>query len=151
MNSAVYNQITKDGAKVVMIDGTFPDVPRCGVPDEQVGQLAIKQLGEPAKAKIAGDWKGKKLLIAGMTAPNCGPCDARVKAAFAQAKADLGVGDGDTFMLTPAGQDPTSASQSTFADFLTAHPDNVVLRCSTGSSVTRWRTRRAGSPAGAAS
>ncbi|MDT5026336.1 MAG: hypothetical protein QOE61_2762 [Micromonosporaceae bacterium] len=132
MNSAVYNQITKDGAKVVMIDGTFQNVPNYGVPDEQVGQLAIKQLEGPAKAKLDGTWKGRKLVIVGMSAPNCGPCDARVKAAFGQAKTDLGVADSDTFMLTPAGQDPTSASQSTFTDFLTAHPQDVVLVMSYG-------------------
>src|ERR1700754_3117980 len=107
MNSAVYDRITKDNSKIVMIDGTFENVPHFGVPDEQVGQLAIKQLEEPAKAKLQGEWKGRKVLVAGMTAPNCTPCDTRVKAAFAQAKTDLGVADGDTFMLTPPGQDPT--------------------------------------------
>jgi len=132
MNSAVYTQITKDGAKIVMIDGSFQSVPNYGVPDDQVGQLAIKQLEDPAKAKLAADWKGRKLDIVGMTAPNCGPCDARVKAAFAQAQSDLGVAASDTTMLTPAGQDPTSASQSTFADFLTAHPKDVVLVMSYG-------------------
>ncbi len=132
MNSAVYNQITKDGAKVVMIDGSFQDVPNYGVPDDQVGQLAIKQLEVPAKAKLAAEWKGRKLDIVGMSAPNCTPCDARVKAAFAQAQTDLGVSASDTTMLTPAGQDPTSASQSTFADFLTAHPTDVVLVMSYG-------------------
>jgi len=132
MNSAVYNQITKDGAKIVMIDGSFQNVPHYGVPDDQVGQLAIKQLETPAKAKLDGDWKGKHLVVVGMSAPNCAPCDARVKAAFAQAETDLSVAPSDTFMLTPAGQDPTSASQSTFADFLTAHPNDAVLVMSYG-------------------
>jgi ABC-type sugar transport system substrate-binding protein len=132
MNSAVYSQMQKDGTKLVMIDGSFQDVPHYGVPDQQVGQLAIKQLEDPAKAKLAADWKGKKLVVVGMTAPNCTPCDDRVKAAFAQAESDLGVASSDTFMLTPAGQDPTVASQSTFADFLTAHPGVAVLVMSYG-------------------
>jgi ABC-type sugar transport system substrate-binding protein len=132
MNSAVYNQMQKDGTKLVMIDGSFQDAPHYGVPDEQVGQLAIKQLEAPAKTKIAGAWQGKKLVVVGMSAPNCAPCDARVKAAFGQAETDLGVASSDTFMLTPAGQDPTSASQSTFADFLTAHPGVAILVMSYG-------------------
>jgi len=132
MNDAVYNAIQKDGAKIVMIDGTFKDVPHYGVPDAQVGQLAIQTLAAPAKAKLAGDWKGKKLDVVGMSAPNCAPCDARVKAAFAEAESTLGVPAANTTMLTPQGQDPTSASQSTFNDFLTAHPNDVVLVMSYG-------------------
>ena len=109
MNSAVYNAITKDKSKIVMIDGTFKNVPHYGVPDAQVGQLAIQTLADPAKAKIAGDWKGKKLDVVGMSAPNCAPCDARVKAAFTEAESTLNVPAANTTMLTPQGQDPTSA------------------------------------------
>ena len=132
MNSAVYNAITKDKSKIVMIDGSFKNVPHYGVPDAQVGQLAIQTLADPAKAKIAGDWKGKKLDVVGMSAPNCAPCDARVKAAFTEAETTLNVPAANTTMLTPQGQDPTSASQSTFNDFLTAHPNDVVLVMSYG-------------------
>lgn len=132
MNDAVYNQIQQDGAKLVMIDGTYKDVPNFGVPDEQVGQLAIKTLEPAAQQKLAGDWKGKTLDVVGMTAPGCPPCDARIKAGFAQAGTDLSVPANHTFMLTPQGQDPTTASQSTFADFLTAHPNDVVLVFSYG-------------------
>ena len=132
MNASVFAQMQKDGTKLVMIDGSFQNAPNYGVPDAQVGQLAIQQLEVPAKAKLAGDWKGKKLVVVGMSAPNCAPCDARVKAAFTQAETDLGVASSDTFLLTPAGQDPTSASQSTFADFLTAHPGDAVLVMSYG-------------------
>ncbi len=132
MNSAVFDAATKDGTKIVMIDGSFQDVPNFGVPDAQVGQLAIKTLADPAKAKIAGDWAGKTLQVVGMSAPNCAPCDARVNAAFDQAVSTLGIPKSQTTMLTPAGQDPTSASQSTFNDFLTAHPNDVVLVMSYG-------------------
>lgn len=132
MNDAVYNQITKDGAKIVMIDGSFKNVPNFGVPDAQVGQLAIQTLAAPAKTKIAGAWKGKKVDVVGLSAPNCTPCDARVKAAFAEAESTLSIPAANTTMLTPQGQDPTTASQSTFNDFLTAHPNDVVLVMSYG-------------------
>jgi ABC-type sugar transport system substrate-binding protein len=132
INEATYQAIKKDGAKLVMIDGTYKDALHYGVPDEQVGQLAIQQLVKPAQAKQAADWKGKQLLVAGLSAPNCGPCDDRVKASFAEAEKDLGIPASSTFLLTPPGQDPTSASQSTFADFLTAHPDAAVLVVSYG-------------------
>ena len=132
MNSAVYNAITKDKAKIVMIDGTFQDVPHYGVPDAQVGQLAIQTLAGPAKAKIAGDWKGKKVDVVGMSAPNCAPCDARVQAAFTEAESSLNIPAANTTMLTPQGQDPTSASQSTFNDFLTSHPNDAILVMSYG-------------------
>lgn len=132
MNSAVYKAIKKDDAKIVMIDGMFEDVPHYGVPDAQVGQLAIQTLVQPAKAKIANEWAGKKIDVVGMSAPNCAPCDARVKAAFTEAAATLDIPTANMTMLTPQGQDPTSASQSTFNDFLTAHPNDVVLVMSYG-------------------
>lgn len=132
MNVAVDNQIKQYGAKLVMIDGSFANVPNYGVPDAQVGQLAIQTLAPDAKTKMAGAWKGRKVDVVGMSAPNCSPCDARVKAGFAEAESSLGIPAADTFMLTPQGQDPTSASQSSFTDFLTAHPHDAVLVMSYG-------------------
>ena len=133
MNAATYSAIQKDKAKVVMVDGTYNDVPNFGVPDQAVGQLAIKELEKPAMDKLAGAWKGRQPLVVGMSAPNCGPCEARVQAAFKEAEASpLHIPASDTTMLTPQGQDPTTASQSTFADFLTAHPNNPVLVVSYG-------------------
>lgn len=132
MNDAVANQIGQDGAKLVMIDGTYKDAPNYGVPDAQVGQLAIQTLAPEAKAKVAGAWKGRTVDVVGLTAPNCSPCDARVKAAFAEAESSLNIPATRTFMLAPQGQDPSSASQSTFTDFLTAHPNDAVLVMSYG-------------------
>jgi ABC-type sugar transport system substrate-binding protein len=132
MNEATYNQAKQDGVKLVMIDGSFKDVPTFGVDDQQVGTLAVDTMADAAKAKISGAWKGKQVLVAGLTSPNCGPCDARVKAAFTRAESALGIPAANTTMLTPQGQDPTTSAGSTFNDFLTAHPDNAVLIVSYG-------------------
>lgn len=132
MNSAVDNQIKLYHAKLVMIDGSFGNAPNYGVPNAQVGQLAIQVLTPYYRTKIAGAWKGKKVDVVGMTAPTCSPCDARVQAGFAEAESTLGIPKANTFMLTPQGQDPTTASQSTFAAFLTSHPNDKVLVMSYG-------------------
>ncbi|MET9270936.1 sugar ABC transporter substrate-binding protein [Kribbella sp. NPDC003557] len=132
MNDATYNQARQDGVKLVMIDGAFKDVPHFGVDDQQVGTLAIDTMAAAAKAKAAGAWKGRKVVVAGLTSANCGPCDARVKAAFARAESALGIPAANTTMLTPQGQDPTTSAGSTFNDFLTAHPDDAVLVVSYG-------------------
>jgi ABC-type sugar transport system substrate-binding protein len=132
MNDATYNQARQDDVRLVLIDGSFKDVPHFGVDDQQVGALAVDTMTAAAKAKMSGDWKGKKVLVAGLTSPNCGPCDARVKAAFARAGTELGIPAANTTMLTPQGQDPTTSAGSTFNDFLTAHPDDAVLIVSYG-------------------
>jgi ABC-type sugar transport system substrate-binding protein len=132
MNDATYNQAKADGVKVLLIDGSFKDAPHFGVDDEQVGKLSVDTMTAAAKAKQAGDWKGKKVLVAGLTSPNCAPCDARVKASFATAESALGIPAANTTMLTPQGQDPTTSAGSTFNDFLTAHPNDAVLIVSYG-------------------
>lgn len=132
MNDATYNQARQDGVRLVLIDGSFKDVPHFGVDDQQVGTLAVDTMTAAAKAKLSGAWKGRKVVVAGLTAPNCGPCDARVKAAFARAETALGIPAAHTTMLTPQGQDPTTSAGSTFNDFLTAHPDDAVLIVSYG-------------------
>ncbi|MFG1911863.1 sugar ABC transporter substrate-binding protein [Kribbella sp. NPDC048928] len=132
MNDATYNQARQDKAKLVLIDGSFKDVPHFGVDDKQVGTLSIDTMTAAAKAKLAGPWKGRKVLVAGLTSANCEPCDARVKAAFAQAGSALGIPAANMTMLTPQGQDPTTSAGTTFNDFLTAHPDDAVLVVSYG-------------------
>ncbi|GAA5180246.1 hypothetical protein GCM10023322_12110 [Rugosimonospora acidiphila] len=132
MNDATYNAVERDHAKIVMIDGSFKNVAHFGVDDEQVGKLATDALADQAKAKMAGAWKGRTVLVAGITSANCTPCDTRVKASFAEAEAKLGIPAANTTMLTPPGQDPTSSAASTFTDFLTAHPKDVVLVVSYG-------------------
>ena len=132
MNDATYNAAKRDGAKIVMIDGSFKDVVHFGVDDEQVGKLAIDTMADQVKAKIAAAWKGRNVLVAGITSANCTPCDTRVKASFAEAQAKLGISAGNTTMLTPPGQDPTSSAANTFTDFLTAHPKDPVLVVSYG-------------------
>ena len=132
MNAAVYNQARQDGTKVVLIDGTFKDAPHFGVDDLAVGKLAIQTLTPAAQAKIHGTWKGRKVDVVGLTAPNCAPCDTRVKASFAEAESTLAIPASATTMLTPQGQDPTTSAGSTFNDFLTAHPKDAVLVVSYG-------------------
>jgi ABC-type sugar transport system substrate-binding protein len=132
MNDATYSQAGRDGVKTVLIDGTFKDAPHFGVNDEQVGKLAVDTMAQAAKAKMSGAWKGRKVDVVGLTSPNCAPCDARVKASFAEAEATLGIPAADTTMLTPQGQDPTTSAGSTFNDFLTSHPKDAVLVVSYG-------------------
>jgi ABC-type sugar transport system substrate-binding protein len=132
MNDSAYSQAKRDGVKIVLIDGTFKDVPHFGVDDEQVGKLAVDTMAAATKAKMSGAWKGKKVDVVGLTAPNCAPCDARVKASFTQAESTLGIPAANTTMLTPPGQDPTTSAGSTFNDFLTAHPNDAVLVVSYG-------------------
>ncbi len=60
MNSAVYNQIKLYHAKLVMIDGSFGNVPNYGVPNAQVGQLAIQVLTPTTGRRCAGCLEGQE-------------------------------------------------------------------------------------------
>ncbi len=132
MNDSTYRQAQQDGVKLVLIDGTFKDAPHFGVDDDQVGKLAVDTIAAAAKTRMTGAWKGKTVDVVGLTSPNCAPCDARVKASFAEAGTALGIPAAHTTMLTPQGQDPTTSAGATFNDFLTAHPDDAVLVVSYG-------------------
>jgi ABC-type sugar transport system substrate-binding protein len=132
MNDATYSQAQRDGAKVLLIDGTFKDAPHLGVNDDQVGKLSVDTLVPAAQAKMSGAWKNRKVDVVGLTSPNCPSCDARVKASFTEAESKLGIPAANTTMLTPQGQDPTTSAGSTFNDFLTAHPKDALLVVSYG-------------------
>lgn len=127
MNAPLYNAITKNGAKIVLIDATYKNVPNFGVNDVKVGQLAMQLLQKPAQQKLAGAWKGKRIDVVGMSAPNCPPCDARVKASFAEATKLLNIPSSHDYFVVPPGQDPTTSAQSTFSEWLTAHPNDEAL------------------------
>jgi ABC-type sugar transport system substrate-binding protein len=132
MNAPLYNAIKKNGAKIVLIDAQYANVPWYGVNNTQVGQFAVQLMQKPAQQKMAGSWKGKPLYVVGMSAPNCPPCNARVDASFAEAKTLLGIPSSHDSFLIPPGQDPTTSAQSTFSEWLTAHPNDAALVVSYG-------------------
>ena len=121
-----------DGASVVTIDGAIAGAKTFGVSDEQVGQLAATTLEPAISKRIDSDWKGKKLIVAGISAANCAPCDARIRASFTSLEAKYNLSSSDTFSIEPAGADPTTGAQDVFSAFLTAHPDNVIAVVSYG-------------------
>lgn len=127
MNAPLYNAVTKNGAKIIMIDGQYKNVPWFGVNNTQVGQLAVQLLQKPAEQKMAGAWKGKTVYVVGMSAPDCPPCNDRVDASFAEAKKLLGIPSSHDSFVIPPGQDPTTSAQSTFSEWLTAHPNDAAL------------------------
>ncbi|AUH44601.1 hypothetical protein CXR04_34395 [Streptomyces sp. CMB-StM0423] len=132
LNAPTVAAANRDETPVLLIDGAMKGATDFGINDRQVGELAVEQLTGPVKEKQKSAWKGRKLIVAGISAGNCPPCDARVNAAFAKAQAEWGVSKSDTFRLVPPGTDPTAAAQDTFTDFLTAHPDDVVAVVSYG-------------------
>lgn len=127
MNEATYNAATKDGVKIVLIDGTYKNVPHFGVSDQQVGKLSVDSIATQVEAKMSGAWNGRKVDVVGMSEPSCSPCDARVQAALGEAEAKWNTPAADTFRLVPQGNDPRTSAQAAFTDFLTAHPHDAIV------------------------
>lgn len=135
MNEATISAATADGAKVVLIDGGMEGAVDFGVSDEQVGVLAVTTIADAVNERLAGDWADKELLVVGISAANCGPCDARVAASFDEAQAQFGIDESATFRIEPpTGTDPTVDAANMVTDFLTAHPDSAVVVVSYGDA-----------------
>lgn len=135
MNETTVQAATANGSKVVLIDGGMEGAVDFGVSDEQVGILAVTTIADLVKERVAADWAGKELLVAGITAASCAPCDARVQASFDEAIAQFGIDESATFRLEPpASSDPTTDAANMVTDFLTAHPDAAVVVVSYGDA-----------------
>lgn len=134
MNAAVVAAAAANGTDAVVIDGAVDGAADFGVSDAEVGSLAITTLAEAVDAKLATDWAGKELYIAGISAANCPPCDARVRQSFADAAAAWDIPEDRQVRLEPVGTDPTNNAADTFTDFLTAHPDAATIVVSYGDA-----------------
>ncbi|WP_309616801.1 substrate-binding domain-containing protein [Salinibacterium sp.] len=135
MNAPTVEAITANDAKVVVIDGAIDGGVDFGVSDDQVGVLAITTIADAVNEKLGGEWADKELIVAGISAANCAPCDARVAASFAEAQSTFGIEESATFRLEPAaGSDPTTDAANQFTDFLTAHPDAAIIVVSYGDA-----------------
>ena len=135
MNAPTVQAAAANKAKVVVIDGALKGAVDFGVSDKTVGVLAVTTIADAVKKKVAGDWAGKKLVIAGIAASNCEPCDTRVNASFAEAEKTFGITADATFRLEPVSSaDPSTDAGNTFTDFLTAHPNQVVVVVSYGDA-----------------
>ena len=96
------------------------------------GINAATTLEPEISKRIDSDWRGKKLIVAGISAENCAPCDARIQASFKSLEAKYNLSSSDTFSIEPAGADPTTGAQEVLSVFLTARPDNVIAVVSSG-------------------
>lgn len=135
MNAAAVAAAKANQSKVVVVDGPIQGATDFGVSDEIVGKLAISTIADAVRKKQAGIWAGKEILVAGISAASCPPCDARIAGSFAEAESALGISKNATFRLEPpTGSDPTSAAANTFTDFLTAHPHAAVVVVSYGDA-----------------
>ena len=132
MNAATQAALKAESMPSVLIDDAFGGMLNFGVNDKEVGVLAADKIIEAAKPRIAADWANRKVIVAGVTAPNCAPCDNRVKAGLARTAEGLGLAKDLTYVVTPTSTDPNVTVQSTMTDFLTAHPEDVVLVLSYG-------------------
>ena len=116
----------RDKVPVVLIDQSSSTLPWFGVDDAQVGTLAAEQMLTTVKQRLSGPWKGAKIKYIGLSAANCVPCDARVKAGAVVFQKELGLGGADVTLVAP---DPGTADkiQAATVDYLTAHPNDKVI------------------------
>jgi ABC-type sugar transport system substrate-binding protein len=100
-----------------------------GVPNEKAGMLGGKLVGKAVKDRMAGPWQGKHLIYVGLTNPQCEPCNIRVQRGVAGVRQFVSIDDKDVTQLDVAHSsqgDSVPGYRSVFADFLTAHPNDVM-------------------------
>lgn len=134
LNAAVVSAATANGTDVVVIDGAVDGAQDFGVSDTEVGSLAVTTVTDAVEERLAGDWAGRELFIAGISAANCPPCDTRIRQSFEDAAAAWAIAEDHQIRLEPTGTDPTNNAADTFTDFLTAHPDAVTIVVSYGDA-----------------
>jgi hypothetical protein len=77
-SEALVQAAAKDGVKAVSIDASTPGAYGIGVDSAVVGRIAGNFLGPVLKQKLAGPWKGSKVMYIAISGAGCATCDVRV-------------------------------------------------------------------------
>lgn len=116
-NQVMVSKANAAGVKFIVIDTIIPGSAFIGIPDKKAGELAGNHLGKALKEKLAGPWKGRKILYLGFGGAGCSQCTTRVQSALATIR---------TYHPATRGQYPTMGDiegvQRFVTDILTSHP-----------------------------
>lgn len=112
------------GKPIIPIDIPIPGNPYfLGIPNAKAGQLGAELLGPAVKAKMEGEWKGRRLIYLGLSDLSCEPCETRINTGLETLRKYVDIPDENVIKLDRGGTQDPGRSQT--ADVLTANPTAV--------------------------
>jgi ABC-type sugar transport system substrate-binding protein len=117
-----------EGRKLLFIDTIIEGVPQIGLENVEGGEIMADELRKSLEPLLDGDWKGKPIVVVGVSAEGCVPCDERVEGAFKKLKELLPEGDNVKYIKVVEKTATTDVIQRRMTDTITANPDaNFVV------------------------
>lgn len=126
---ALQSRTQAEGTGLLLVDNTIDGIDSIGLPDSQAGQLAGETAGAVAAERLAGEWKGQKVVYVGLTNPTCEPCQKRVKAGQEAVEKLVPIAE-STLLDGYTGRDVATGPKAAFTDFLTSNPDTKIVAVS---------------------
>jgi ABC-type sugar transport system substrate-binding protein len=117
-----------DGRKLLFIDTIIEGIPQIGLENVEGGEIMAEELRKSIEPLLEGEWKGEKIVVVGVSAEGCVPCDERVEGAFKKLKEFLPEGTDVEYVKVVEKTATTDVIQRRMTDTITANPDaNFVV------------------------
>jgi ABC-type sugar transport system substrate-binding protein len=115
--------VDADGSKLLLLDTKIDGAPQIGLENVEGGQIMGQELQKAVEPLLQGDWAGKDLVIVGITAEGCVPCDERVDGAFEALQQFLPESDTVKYIRVVEKTATVDVIQRRMTDTITANPD----------------------------
>jgi ABC-type sugar transport system substrate-binding protein len=122
---ALIAAVKADHRKLVFIDTEVPGGIQIGLPNFQGGQIEGRSLQKSVTPLLSGAWKGRKIVVVGMSLEGCQPCEERVNGAFSVLKKFLP--KSAQYIKVEDTGDNTAKTQTKMRDIITAHPGAAFI------------------------
>jgi ABC-type sugar transport system substrate-binding protein len=117
-----------DGRKLLFIDTIIKGVPQIGLENIEGGEIMGDELKKSVEPLLDGEWSGKPIVVVGISAEGCVPCDERVEGAFNKLKEFLPESENVKYIKVVEKTATTDVIQRRMTDTITANPDaNFVV------------------------
>jgi ABC-type sugar transport system substrate-binding protein len=116
--------VQADGRKLLFIDTKIGDIPQIGLENVEGGRIMGEELQKSVEPLLEDEWADEKIVVVGVSAEGCVPCDERVDGAFEKLKEFLPEGDNVKYIKIVERVATTDVVQRRMTDTITANPDS---------------------------
>jgi ABC-type sugar transport system substrate-binding protein len=117
-----------EGRQLLFIDTIIEGVPQIGLENVEGGEIMADELRKSIEPLLDGDWEGEPIVVVGVSAEGCVPCDERVEGAFDKLEEFLPEGEKVKYIKVVEKTATTDVIQRRMTDTITANPDaNFVV------------------------
>jgi ABC-type sugar transport system substrate-binding protein len=119
---ALQAAVAADSRQLLMLDTILKGVPWIGLQNVEAGTIMGESLKASVEPLLAGDWASRKIVVVGVTAEGCVPCDERVDGAFHVLKGILPESKTVKYIRLVEKNASVDAIQTRMTDVITANP-----------------------------